>query len=488
MGSSPGQKHNNQSNISSHNKRYTRKNTRTSHRIKPRRYKYRPSRFKNDTSGGAVGVVIRIVILILFILFLILPQCEPYRNEFIDYLMKGLYKYQEVPDKVDFTVRRVFSIESDDYLNYSLFIPIPQDLKIDGKDAQVLESYLQEPHYTELAEGGTQWVWREEMDHGGKSKITIVYHFNNVKISWDISIGKSGVIDDVQKLSPKLVQRFTSDAWPVADYELNGDADFDNDHIPNRNDDDDDNDTISDDRDVDDNNDGIPDKYRIEPSNPDIINLLREILIDAELISGSNQQLPDLGHLNVYKVVDAIYDKIDDTCVYPTPQQQYEDAQTYGGYPKWATGTWNDKRGDCDDQSILFISLCRAAGIPAMLEIGALYNPQNREWEGHGWANVYIPYDSEHRGEKGYDYVMPMVDIVNDIFLFRDPNRFSEWVDDGVPGKIDPETGEWEISNIEKRYLAWEYTKGDTTSNVNMAENYITIEFKAYPPEKKIYI
>jgi hypothetical protein len=410
--------------------------------------------------------------MILIIAFFVMPQFEPYRNVFIDYLMAGLYKYQEVPDSVEFSVERVFTIESDDYLEYSLFIPIPQNLQIDGEDAQILKDFEQSPKYTELGgDRNSQWVWSDTLEDGGKSEIKIIYHFNNAKISWDISIEKAGTIDDIQRFTPNLYSRYSGDAWPVANYQDNDNVDSDNDGI-------------LDTKDVDDNGDRIPEKYRIEPSNPEIRDLLIEILVGEHLVP-SGASISDLGDLNVYRVVKAIYDHIDDTCKYPTEQEMYDDSKKYGGYPKWATGTYSDRRGDCDDQSILFISLCRAAGIPSMLEIGALYDVQMNRWEGHGWANVFIPYKEKYHDDKGTTHVTPMVDIVNDIFLFRDPNRFSEWVDDGVKGKFNA-TGVWEPSHLELRYLAWEYFYEGTY--VDTDESYTTIDFVAHPPEKKIYI
>jgi hypothetical protein len=66
-----------------------------------------------------------------------------------------------------------------------------------------------------------------------------------------------------------------------------------------------------------------------------------------------------------------------------------------------------ETRGDCDDQAILLISLCRIIGIPAYLQIGSIYSPEvdnetSTGWNGHveniqnrigwhGWAMVYIP-------------------------------------------------------------------------------------------------
>ncbi|UCE96323.1 MAG: transglutaminase domain-containing protein [Candidatus Bathyarchaeota archaeon] len=73
-------------------------------------------------------------------------------------------------------------------------------------------------------------------------------------------------------------------------------------------------------------------------------------------------------------------------------------------YPN-ETLAWQE--GDCDDQAILLITLCRIIGIPAFLQIGAIYAPNSTPtnesyWEDHvaviqkqiawhGWAMVYIP-------------------------------------------------------------------------------------------------
>jgi len=68
--------------------------------------------------------------------------------------------------------------------------------------------------------------------------------------------------------------------------------------------------------------------------------------------------------------------------------------------------TLSQKQGDCDDQSILLISMLRSLGIPAYLEIGIVFNSgiggEDTYWDGHlyiketglawhGWAMVYTP-------------------------------------------------------------------------------------------------
>lgn len=73
--------------------------------------------------------------------------------------------------------------------------------------------------------------------------------------------------------------------------------------------------------------------------------------------------------------------------------------------PQYPNETLIQQDGDCDDQAILLITLCRIIGIPAFLQIGAIYTYQlsnTSYWDNHlevvqkrigwhGWAMVYIP-------------------------------------------------------------------------------------------------
>jgi len=74
--------------------------------------------------------------------------------------------------------------------------------------------------------------------------------------------------------------------------------------------------------------------------------------------------------------------------------------------PRFPNETLLGRTGDCDDQANLLIGLCRAAGIPAYLQIGCIYIPERSStsnyWDGlwtsslkgigwHGWAMVYVP-------------------------------------------------------------------------------------------------
>jgi transglutaminase-like putative cysteine protease len=141
-------------------------------------------------------------------------------------------------------------------------------------------------------------------------------------------------------------------------------------------------------------------EWKIMPAHPSVVAL--------------SEQLVE-GKINVYEKLLAMFDYMNEKFEYETIR---------GGEPKYCYETLNHFSGDCDDQSVLLVSLARAAGIPSWLEFGALYNKQTESWGGHAWARVYIPYFSS--GGHVYN-----IDIVNDHFLFRDAFRFSEWESDG---------------------------------------------------------
>ncbi len=78
-------------------------------------------------------------------------------------------------------------------------------------------------------------------------------------------------------------------------------------------------------------------------------------------------------------------------------------------FPFYPNETLRQLEGDCDDQAVLFITLARIVGIPAYLQLGAIYMPtppeqfiEEKLWDNHlsvvqksigwhGWAIVYVP-------------------------------------------------------------------------------------------------
>lgn len=61
--------------------------------------------------------------------------------------------------------------------------------------------------------------------------------------------------------------------------------------------------------------------------------------------------------------------------------------------PLYPNETLFYKEGDCDDQSMLLVSLCRLAGIPAFLQIGLIFRPGTNDelsmWENHIQNSYY---------------------------------------------------------------------------------------------------
>ncbi len=146
----------------------------------------------------------------------------------------------------------------------------------------------------------------------------------------------------------------------------------------------------------------LGDEWKIRPSDPQIKALSKQIV--------GNDPNP-----NVYDATKAIYDWMLDNLTYKTGSS---------GEPQDCVETLKNRYGDCDDQSILFASLARAAGIPAWLKFGALYDSMAGHWGGHGWLLFYMPLNAGNSGTVA-------VDVVNKEYLVRDCFRFSEWESDG---------------------------------------------------------
>jgi len=85
---------------------------------------------------------------------------------------------------------------------------------------------------------------------------------------------------------------------------------------------------------------------------------------------------------------------------YPSKQARHEN-------PYYPNETHTRGEGDCDDQAMLLITLCRIVKIPSYLQTGCIYMPKQpldnaSFWDGHvslverrigwhGWAVVYVP-------------------------------------------------------------------------------------------------
>jgi len=99
------------------------------------------------------------------------------------------------------------------------------------------------------------------------------------------------------------------------------------------------------------------------------------------------------GETSVLNKTKAIYNYVVDNIEYDNAKQQArlmgENIGRYG-----AVKTLSLKRGVCEDISDLFVTLCRASGIPAFVVSGQTYSRDgifSSVENGHAWTEVYIP-------------------------------------------------------------------------------------------------
>ena len=156
----------------------------------------------------------------------------------------------------------------------------------------------------------------------------------------------------------------------------------------------------------------LRDEWLIEPSNEEVQRLA--------------VQLSDGTDGNVIMILKNIFDYIENNYKYQK-----------SSVPKSCPDTIVGKVGDCDDFSILFSSIARAAGIPAWLELGiipAFIDTSSgcdlRDWGGHAWVNAVVPL-------KDGSFTVVNIDLANSYFMWLPPYRISDWVDNGNGDDLD---------------------------------------------------
>ncbi len=202
--------------------------------------------------------------------------------------------------------------------------------------------------------------------------------------------------------------------------------------------------------------------------------------------------------LNAKTVIDASIPEAYSDNPYAFARRSFEFVQeqvTYGRGledkpPRSGPDCLEDKVGDCDEQSNLWMSLLRTKNIPTWYEFGALTGYTFKTWEAHGWSNVMLPYDSEWCEEMKIDintcYVEASVDVTNNMWLFKPPTAFGEWIevedkDSNTPGEglVDYFYRIWACKNYCSYGETWEtvgeaVTTGGTFTNPKIVETFGT--------------
>jgi len=179
----------------------------------------------------------------------------------------------------------------------------------------------------------------------------------------------------------------------------------------------------------------LDDQWRIVVNDPEI-QALREDIVGNET--------------NVYLIAKAIYDWIDENVDY------YIWTGTDG--PLSSLETYEELKGDCDDQSILFCALARSAGVPAWLQLGAVYDQREGELGGHAWVQMFMP--TENGGTN------VTIDMVNDKFLIWMPNLFCEYTDTG------------DTNDLKNAYYHVRYSFLDSSPTPEVSEQWEVVSYE----------
>ncbi len=314
------------------------------------------------------------LILILILLFLV------FESPLLPLLNNSMGPYLTYPEEANFTMERTVTLSGSG--TYTVDYAEPEN--ITNAQQVVSISFTRQP--SRETRYGVKWdVWQGNLGaFNERQTIVMTYTLHTYTLVWNMD--SSGTVSQIPQ---DIKSTYTGDEWALKPDDTSlGTSDRDG--------------------------DGRAD-VMIEPTAPQISSLSHNLTFDK----------PD-----VYSQVKSVYNYMHHNFRYSTQAEMQQVQQQYGGLPKHSLATLRDGWGDCDEQSMLLISLLRAAGIPARLELGALYDPSTDTWGGHAWAQVYIPGDN---GDGGWYNI----DIVNSEFLFRDCNRMTTWVDDGNGDHLD---------------------------------------------------
>lgn len=300
---------------------------------------------------------------VVIIMLLLTPAVQSFLMDLVTSPFKPRY-----PESATFSLERSLTVDADGgtIVSYDIDISEPSSVVQNGYVLQNVSSvrYSPQPSFGETRYGQSWVGWNGSSLTGeGKVTCTAIYEVTVYTHIWDIDREDSLDVDDIPA---GLKDRYLHDEWVETDTFGNGLG------------------------------------YKIDMSSPAIVSASREIV--------GNET-------DVYQVLKNIYD-------WMTANVEYSTASS-AGEPQTALETLQLRRGDCDDQSILFCSLARAAGVPAWLQMGALYVSADDSWGGHGWLQAYIPLASG-----GGENVT--IDVVNKDFLVFRPNRIIDFTDDGV--------------------------------------------------------
>ncbi|MEF8874030.1 MAG: transglutaminase-like domain-containing protein [Candidatus Thermoplasmatota archaeon] len=340
---------------------------------------------KGGKKRKSSGLRTALVLLLVFILIVAI---------FFSPLLDGLSFPWEggrvYPEEAEYVLRRDITLTTRDRINYTIDLPIPESIDNDVQEVHEVDG---DPTPEHIEKYGKDWMrWDDELGSTSRGSqisetFSVTYSVSTRTMNWGYSSENSGRVDDIDE---DLKEKYNKNQWQL---ETDRDGDGEND-------------------------------WMIQPGHP----VLEEKA--EEIVEGEN---------NLYDKARALYDWLNRNVKYRRDVIQGDNR------PKHAIWTYEEGAGDCDEQSFLYISMARAVGIPAWIELGILYDRVRDDWGGHGWIRLnFVTND----GDTGWVNIDP----VNDQFFGRDALRITAWTDDG--GVTDGE------SHLKNFYMFLTYSEG----------------------------
>lgn len=318
---------------------------------------------RNKKKRKAVRAGAAALATIIIVLLLLTPAVQTFLVELVNSPFTPRY-----PESATFSLERSLTVEANggEIISYDLDICEPASISQNGYLIQDVRSvsYSPQPSFRE-PRYGQRWAGWNGSAIAGNDSMTykVTYEVTVYTHIWNIDRASSLGKGDIPS---SLKERYLHDEWNISSGQSSTES------------------------------------FKIDMTSPSIASM-------SESIVGNET--------NVYQALKDIYDWMVANVEYSSDVSE--------GEPQSALETLQTRKGDCDDQSILFCSLARAAGIPAWLQMGALYVSADDRWGGHGWLQAYIPLSSG-----GGENVT--IDVVNRDFLVFRPNRFVDFTDDGT--------------------------------------------------------
>ncbi|VVB73808.1 Carboxypeptidase regulatory-like domain protein [uncultured archaeon] len=165
---------------------------------------------------------------------------------------------------------------------------------------------------------------------------------------------------------------------------------------------------------------------------------------DSEIRTIAEQVRDGTKSDDVWTVAEAMF-------VWLKNNTEYYHGPESGAYTKSAIEVLHSREGDCDELSSLYVSLCRAVGIPARFVRGYAMEEGSTDYTSHQWAEFYdgewVPVEVATTGnttrENGVTRGISgnITHLVDTRFGYRGPGYVQIFVDDGTSESVNIDYG-----------------------------------------------